>query len=169
MVASPRLGIGSGAVVAVTLVLVCLHFVLRLGLGMGPEAPDLLVVALLLHVRNVRFGTAACIGFALGLLEDAFALVAFGANIVAMTVVGMLGVQTRAFFVSTTSISFHIVYFVVGAWLRDFIHWTLRWMAGVTGGFVEPMVLGAVPAALYAALVGVVVLRLTSPFSEHEP
>ena len=165
---SPRLGIGSGVVVAVTLILVFCHFVLKLGLGMGAEAPDLLTVALLFHVRRVHFGTAACVGFTLGMLEDAFALVAFGANTVAMTVVGILGVQTRAFFVPTTSLSFHLIYFVTGKWLRDFIHWILQQAAGVTSGFIEPMILTAVPAALYAALVGVLVVKLIGPFSEGE-
>ena len=165
---SPRLGIGSGAVVALTLILVFFHFVLRLGLGIGAEAPDLLTVALLLHVRRVRSGTAACIGFTLGILEDAFTLVAFGANTVAMTVVAILGVQTRAFFVSTTSLSFHIIYFVTGKWLRDFIHWILQQAAGVTGGFIEPMILTGVPAALYAGLVGVIVVKLIGPFNEGE-
>ena len=165
---APRLGIGSGAVVALTMILVFSHFVLRLGLGMGAGAPDLLTVALLLHVRRVHFGTAACVGFILGMLEDAFSLVAFGANTMAMTVVGILGVQTRAFFVSTTSLSFNIVYFVTGKWLRDFIHWILQQAAGVTNGFIEPMILNGVPAALYAALVGVLVVRLIGPFSESE-
>ena len=163
-----RLGIGSGAVVAFTLILVFIHFVLRLGVGMGAGAPDLLTVALLLHARRVRFGTAACVGFTLGMLEDAFTLVAFGANTVAMTVVGILGVQTRAFFVSTTSLSFNIVYFVTGKWLRDFIHWILQGAAGVRSGFIEPMILVGAPAALYAALVGVLIVRLIGPFSEGE-
>lgn len=165
---SPRLGIGSGVAVALTLILVFLHFVLRLGLGMAAEAPDLLAVALLLHARRVRFGTAACVGFTLGMLEDAFTLVAFGANTVAMTVVAMLGAQTRALFVPTTSLSFLITYFVTGKWLRDLIHWLLQRAGGVPGGFVEPMILTGVPAALYAALVGVLVVKFIHPFNEGE-
>ena len=163
-----RLGVGSSTVVAVALILVFVHLVLRLGLGMGAGAPDLLTVALLLNARRVRSGTAACIGFALGLLEDAFALVAFGANTVAMTVVGILGVQTRALFVSTTSLPFHIVYFATGKWLRDFIHWILQQRAGLTSGFAEPMILSGVPAALYVALAGVLLVSLMGPFSESE-
>lgn len=163
-----RLGMGSGTGVFLTLILVFFHFFLRLGLGMGAEAPDLLTVALLLHVRRVRSGTAACIGFALGMLEDAFTLVTFGANTLAMTLVGILGVQTRAIFVSTASLSFHIVYFGAGKWLRDFVHWILQRRVGFASGFVEPMILTGVPAALYAALVGVILVKLTSPFSENE-
>ena len=136
---------------------------------MGAWTPDLLTVALLLHARRVRFGTAACVGFTLGMLEDAFTLVAFGANTVAMTVVGILGVQTRAFFVSTTSLSFHIVYFATGKWLRDFIHWILQQAAGISGGFIEPMILTGVPAAFYAAVVGVLVVKFIGPFNASDP
>ena len=159
---------GPGAVVATTLTLVFVHLVLRLGLGMGTETPDLLTVALLLHARRVRSGTAACIGFAMGILEDAFAFAALGANAIAMTVVGILGVQTRMLFVSTMSLSFHIVYFTAGKWLRDFIHWILQQSAGLSSGFVESMVLTAGPAALYAALVGVLLVKLMGPANESE-
>lgn len=135
---------------------------------MGSGAPDLLTVALLFNVRRVRSGTAACIGFGFGMLEDAFTLVAFGANTLAMTLVGVLGVQTRAFFVSTAALSFHIVYFAVGKWLRDFIHWMLQQGAGLNSGFVEPMILTSVPAALYAALAGVLLVKLIGPLSDSE-
>jgi cell shape-determining protein MreD len=163
-----RLGMGAGAAVAVTLILVFLHFVLRLGLGVGAWAPDLLTVALLLSVRRVRFGTAAAVGFTFGILEDAFALVAFGANTLAMTVVGILGAQTRVLFVTTTSLSFQIIYFAAGKWLRDFIHWMLQQRIGLSTGFLEPMVLNGVPAALYAALAGLLFVRLVGPFGESE-
>lgn len=163
-----RLGIGPGTSVVVTLILVFFHFLLRLGMGMGAGAPDLLTIALLLNARRVRSGTAACIGFALGMLEDAFTLVAFGANTLAMTLVAILGVQTRAFFVSTAALSFQIVYFGAGKWLRDFVHWVLQQRVGLASGFLEPMILTGVPAALYAALVGVILVRLTGPFSENE-
>ena len=163
-----RLGTGAGAVVAVTLILVFLHFVLRLGMGIGAWAPDLLTVALLLSVRRVRFGTAATVGFTLGILEDAFALVAFGANTLAMTVVGILGAQTQVLFVTTTSLRFDIAYLAAGKWLRDFIHWILQQRMGLTTGFVEPMILDGVPAALYAALAGLLFLRLAGPFGEGE-
>lgn len=159
---------GPGAVVAITLVLVFAHFVLRLGLGVRAGSPDLLTVALLLCARRVRTGTAACIGFSMGLLEDAFALVAFGANTIAMTAVGVLGVQTRMFFISATSLSFHIVYFTTGKWLRDLIHWILQQGVGLPSGFVESMILAGGPAALYAALAGVLLVKLIGPASESE-
>ena len=162
-----QLGMGAGTVV-VTLILVFLHFVLRLGLGIGAWAPDLLTVALLLNVRGMRLGTAAAVGFTLGILEDAFALVAFGANTLAMTVVGILGAQTHVLFVTTTSLAFHIVYLAAGKWLRDLIHWILQQGIGPTAGFVEPMILDAVPSALYAALAGLLFVRLVGPFGESE-
>lgn len=165
---SRRLGFGPGAVLAISLILVFFHFALRLGFGVGAAAPDLLTLVLLLNARRVRAGTAACIGLALGMLEDAFTLVAFGANTLTMILVGTLGVQTRAFFVSTTSLSFHIVYFSTGKWLRDFIHWVLQQRAANATGFVEAMILTGVPAALYAALAGVLLVKLIGPFSEGE-
>lgn len=163
-----RLAVGAGVVVVVVLSLVLLHFVLRLGLGIGAWAPDLLTVALLLSVRRVRFGTAAAIGFTLGILEDAFVLVAFGANTVAMTLVGMLGAQTRVLFVTTTSLTFHLIYLAAGKWLRDFIHWLLQQKSDFASGFVESMLLDGVPAALYAALAGVLFAKLVGPHGESE-
>ncbi len=163
-----RLGMGAGGVVVVTLILVFLHFAFRLGLGIGAWAPDLLTVALLLNVRRLRLGTAAAVGFTLGILEDAFALATFGANTLAMTVVGILGAQTHVLFVTTTSLAFHIVYLAAGKWLRDLIHWILQQRIGPSTGFVEPMILDAVPAALYAALAGLLFVRLIGPYGESE-
>ncbi len=159
----------SGAVLAITLVLVLLHFVLWLGFGLGAAAPDLLTLALLLNARRVRAGTAACIGFALGVLADAFALVNFGANALAMSLVGILGVQTRALIVSAMSRSFHFVYFAVGKWSRDLVHWVLQQRAGHASGFVDALILDGVPAALYAASVGVLLVMLVGLFGERKP
>ena len=150
------------------LLLVFLHFVLRLGFATDAAIPDLLTVVLLLGARRVRTGTAACIGFTLGMLEDAFTLAAFGTNTLAMVLTGILGVQTRVFFVSVTSLSFHIAYFGAGKWLRDFIHWILQVRAGPAAGFVEAMVLTGVPAALYAALTGVLLVKLIGSSGEGE-
>ena len=163
-----RFALGSGAVLAVALTLAFGHFLLRLGLGIGTWAPDLLTMALLLSVRRVRFGTAAGIGFTLGILEDAFVLVTFGANTLAMTLLGMLGAQTRVLFVNTTSLSFHLIYLAAGKWLRDFIHWVLQQKSDFASGFVESMLLRGVPAALYVALVGVLFVKFLGPFGESE-
>jgi hypothetical protein len=75
--------------------LVIVHFLLHVGLGYGRGAPDLLTLGLLLAAREVRAGAAAAVGLLFGLLEDALSVLAFGANTVAMTAIGILGAFTR--------------------------------------------------------------------------
>jgi cell shape-determining protein MreD len=136
-----------------------LHFLLYVGLGIGIWAPDLLTVALLLLAREVRTSTAAAIGFFFGLLEDAFSILAFGANTLTMTLLGILGSRSRDLFLGE-SVVFFLSYLAVGTWLRFAIHWAL---AGeeVRGPAGRVLLLQGPVAALYAAGVGVLFLLLT--------
>jgi len=138
--------------------LVVMHFVLHVGLGYGRGAPDLLTIGLLLAAREVGLGTGAAIGLLLGLLEDALSVLAFGANTVAATVVGILGASTRDLFVGD-SLLFVVSYFFVGKWMRDFVHWV---MVGeeVRQPFVDQVVVQGIVGGVYAALVGVAVVTL---------
>jgi len=138
--------------------LVVVHFVLHVGLGYGRGAPDLLTIGLLLAAREVGLGTGAAIGLLLGLLEDALSVLAFGANTVAATVVGILGASTRDLFVGD-SLLFVVSYFFVGKWMRDFVHWV---MVGeeVRQPFVDQVVVQGIVGGVYAALVGVAVVTL---------
>lgn len=133
-------------------ILVLLHLLLQVGLGVGGWVPDLLTVALLLGSREVRLGTGAAMGFVFGLMEDAFSLLAFGANTVTLTVVGIAGARTRDLFVGD-SVLFMMSYLALGTWLRTFLHWLVAG-ATVRGPFVETLLLQGIPAALYAAVVG---------------
>lgn len=144
--------------------LVLLHFLLRVGLGIGEAAPDLLVVALLLMSRKTGLGVAAGMGFALGLLEDALSILAFGANSVALTVLGILGGTTRDLFVGD-SLFFLVSYFVLGKLARDVLHWVLVGEA-LRGPFVADALLGGLLAGVYAAVVGIVVMSLTGLWRE---
>jgi rod shape-determining protein MreD len=114
--------------------------------------------------REVRIGVAAGVGFAFGLLEDAFSILAFGANAVALTVVGILGARSRDLFVGE-SLTFLISYLALGTWLR----FALQWLLGGDGGPRPPagqaLLLQAPVAALYAAGVGVVLLRVMGAWS----
>lgn len=134
--------------------LVVLHFFLHLGLGLGPEAPDLLTVALLLAVREVGMGAGAALGFVLGLLEDAFSLLAFGANALAMTLVGAAGARTRDLFVGD-SLLFLVSYFFFGKWARDAVYWVLVGEP-LREPFVRAVLVHGTLTALYAAAAGVV-------------
>lgn len=139
--------------------LVVLHFLLHLGLGLGRAAPDLLTVALLLTAWTGGIGRGAGLGFVFGLLEDAFSVLAFGANAVAMTVVGALGAATREFFVGE-SLLFFVAYLVVGKWIRDLLQWLVAGEA-VREPFVQGLVVQSGLAALYAAAVGAALILVT--------
>ena len=119
--------------------LVTLHFFLHVALGLGAEAPDLLTVALLVAAREVRMGTGAAVGFAFGLLEDAFNVLAFGANTIAMTLTGAVGARTRDLFVGD-SLIFVVSYLFLGKWLRDLIFWVVIGNS-LRGPFMDSMVM----------------------------
>jgi rod shape-determining protein MreD len=141
------------------LFLVTMHFVLHTGLGMGSAAPDLLIVALLILAREVPLGPGAGAGFALGLLEDAFSALAFGANAMALTVVGALAARTRDLFVGDSRF-FLPAYFFGGTLLHELVYWMAAGEA-VREPFVQSLLVEAPIAALYAALVGSVVAIIT--------
>jgi len=143
--------------------LVVLHLLIHLGFGVGAAAPDLLTLALLLAAREVRMGTAGGVGFVFGLLEDSFSVLAFGANAVAMTVVGIVGARTREFFVGETFL-FFFFYLAGGKWLRELVHWVVAG-EGVRGPFLNALVVDGGIASLYVALVGLLILV---PFGGRE-
>jgi rod shape-determining protein MreD len=142
----------------VVLGLTVLHFLLHVGLGLGDVAPDLLTVALLVGVREVEVGWGAGIGLVLGLFEDAFAALAFGASTVAMTIVGIAGARTRDLFVGD-SLIFLVSYLFVGKWLKDLVYW-IAVGEDIRQPFLESMLIGSSLAAAYATAVGVVAITI---------
>ena len=148
----------------VVVTLCVLHFLLHVGFGFGPRAPDLLTVALLLASRELQPGVAAAAGLLLGLMEDAMSVLSFGANSLAMTLVGALGALTRDLFVGDSFV-FLISYFLLGKWIRDLAHWSMVSDA-VRQPFVDGMLVQAPLASLYAASVAVVVVLLTGLWRE---
>jgi cell shape-determining protein MreD len=135
-----------------------LHFLLHVGFGIGGAAPDLLTVALLLVAREVELGTAAGVGLAFGLLEDALSVLSFGATGFAMTVVGMVGAATRDLFVGD-SLLFLGSYFLLGKWIRDLLHWVAAGDA-LRQPFLDQVVIQGFWAAGYAAAVGLLLTEL---------
>lgn len=142
-----------------------LHFLLHVGLGLGVEAPDLLTVALLLAAREVGVGTAAGTGLVFGLLEDALSVLSFGANAVAMSLVGLLGAVTRDLFVGD-SLFFLVSYFVAGKFVRDLVHWAVMGEA-VRQPFVDQVLMQGIIGGFYAAAVGIVVMAVTGLWREN--
>jgi len=143
----------------VTGLLVALHFFLRLGLGYGSIAPDLLTLGLLVAARELRTGSAAALGLFLGVLEDSFSILAFGGSSVAMVVVAIVGSRTRDLFVGD-SVIFLVVYLVVGKWSRDLLQW-LAVGEGIREPFVETMLIQAPTSAIYLAVVGVIAVSVS--------
>lgn len=137
--------------------LVILHFLLHVAFSIEGAAPDFLTLALLLAARETGMGLAAAVGFVLGLLEDAFSVLAFGASTLAMTLVGILGARTRDLFVGD-SLRFVFMYLGAGKLLRDLIYWVV---AGDTirGPFISSVLVDGGVSALYLALVGVLIVQ----------
>ena len=144
--------------------LAALHFLLHVGFGLGDVAPDLLTVALLVAVREVDVAWGAVIGLVLGLLEDAFAVLGFGASTVAMTIIGVAGARTRILFVGD-SLIFLVSYLFVGKWGRDLLYW-IAVGDGVRQPFVESMLIGSGLAAIYATVVGVAAIAVSGTWGE---
>jgi len=133
---------------------------------MGAWAPDLLSVGLLLVAREVRPGPAAGLGFGLGLLEDAFSVLSFGANAMALTILGILGARSRDLFLGD-SLVFLVSYLALGSWLRVALHW----LFSGEGARMEPwnaLVVQGPMAAVYAAAVGTFVLLATGAWSRGD-
>ena len=139
--------------------LILLHFGLHVSLGLGESAPDLLVVALLMAAREVDIGRGAGLGFLLGLLDDAFSVLAFGANTFALTLVGMGGARARDLFVGD-SLFFLTSYLVLGKWARDFLHWVAVG-GGLRESFVDTMLIQSPISAVYAGIIGLVVIAIS--------
>jgi rod shape-determining protein MreD len=132
--------------------LVVLHFVLRVGLGLGVLAPDLLVVALLLASRRMRPGGAAGVGFVLGVLEGSANPTVFGASSLALSIVGYLGSRSREWLAGDDPVTM-VAYFFVGTLLYEALLYLLLAMMGA-GGSAMALAIPALFASLYAAAVG---------------
>jgi len=145
-------------VVVLTVGLILMHLVLHVALGLGREAPDLFVVALLLASRSMNVRSGAVLGMLLGLLEDAYSMTSFGSNVLAMTLLGMAGAKSRDLFVGDSK-SFLATFFVLGAWVRFALVWA------VTDSAVRPdldqrLLVESVLLALYAASFGIAIKLL---------
>jgi rod shape-determining protein MreD len=133
-------------------VVVALHFVLRVGLGLGVLAPDLLVVALLLASRRLRPGAAAGVGFALGLLEGAATPTVFGAASLALAVVGYLGSRSREWLAGDDPLTM-VAFFFAGTMLYELLLYAVLAAQG-GGGSLMALLIPATFASLYAAAAG---------------
>ncbi|HUG02216.1 MAG TPA: rod shape-determining protein MreD [Longimicrobiales bacterium] len=148
---------------AMVALLVGVHFVLRISLGFGESAPDLLTVALLLAARRLRPSVGAALGLVLGVLRDSLGVGSFGADGLAMTVIGWLGGRSRDWFEGGTPL-FIGVYLTLGVWA----HHILRTILGgvpVDSSIIGALVIGPIVGALYAAAAGVAAFLAYTSFA----
>lgn len=132
--------------------LVALHFFLRVGLGLGLWAPDLLVVAVLLASRRMRPGWAAGLGALLGLLEGSANPFLFGVASLALAVLGYLGARSREWLAGDDPLNL-VAFLFGGTLLYQLMLYLILAFQG-TGGSPLALVLPTVVAALYAAAAG---------------
>lgn len=141
-------------------ILVLLHFTLRPLLAWRVEL-DFLIVALLLMAVRVRPGTAALIGFFMGLAADSVTPVAFGAAALGMTVVGYGASWLKAVFFAD-NLALNGFFFFLGKWVFDLIRMIAeRQIVGVE--LLMQAILWAPLSAACTAIVGVMLLVILRP------
>jgi rod shape-determining protein MreD len=145
------------------LIFVVLHYTLRPLLGW--RAPmDFLVLALLLGAVRVRPGTAAVLGFILGLVSDSLAPEALGAGAMAMTVVGFGAAYLKAVFFAD-NIVLNAFFFFLGKWVFDIIYFLgEQRVHGVE--LVQQLLLWSPLSAAVTAAAGVLLLFIMRPLLE---
>jgi len=137
----------------VVILLPFLHFLMQVGFQVGPWTPDLLTLSLLLASREMRMSRAAGLGFLLGVLEDAFSILAVGA------LLGIVGARTRDLFLGE-SVQFFLIYLALGTWSRFALHWMVAGQE-VRGAPGRVLLLEAPLTALLTAAFGLLVLFAT--------
>jgi rod shape-determining protein MreD len=104
----------------VLLALLVLPFYLRPRLWNARVSPDFLLIGLMLFAMRSGAGTAAFVGFLVGLIEDTLTPARFGAATLAHTLVGYLASWGRAVFFADNMLV-NAAFVAVGLWLRDLI------------------------------------------------
>jgi rod shape-determining protein MreD len=147
-------------VALVFVILVVLHFTLRPLLAWR-ASPDFLLIAVLLIAIRVRPGTAAVVGFLVGIVADTLTLDAFGSTALAMSLVAFGSSWIKAVFFAD-DLALNAFFFFLGKWLFEIILLLTQQRAG-GGELVIEMLVWAPLGAAVTALAGVVTLMLLRP------
>jgi rod shape-determining protein MreD len=159
-----KVNVRSASVTVLILVLIALHFTLRPILDWRAGI-DFLVIALLVLSVRTRPGTAAVVGFLMGLVSDAMAPEALGAGALSLTVVGFAASRLKAAFFAD-SVGVNAVYVFLGKLAADIVFLLAEQRLG--GGALLAQLLVWTPlAAVVTSLVGLVVLALVRPTLER--
>lgn len=144
-------------------ILVLLHFTLRPLLGWHAEM-DFLIIALLLAAVRVRPGTAAVIGFAMGLVSDALTPAAFGSGALAMSGIGYAASWLKAAFFAD-NLALNGFFFFLGKWVFDVVYLMSERRVQGTALVMDLLVWSPLAAAATAGA-GVLLLVLLRPLLE---
>ena len=147
-------------------ILVLLHYTVRPFLGWRTP-PDFLIIALLLAAVRVRPGTAALIGFTMGLVADSLSVSAFGSSAIAMATIGFAAAWLKAVFFAD-NLLLNGIFFFFGKWMFDLLFlFAERRVHGVE--LLQQVLLWSVLSAAITALSGIVMLIILRPLLEGEP
>jgi rod shape-determining protein MreD len=147
-------------------ILVVLHFSVRPLLGWRAEI-DFLTIALLLAAVRVRPGTAALMGFVLGLIADSLTPSAFGAGALAMSLVGFAASWLKAVFFAD-NLALNGFFFFAGRWAFSIVYMLAEHQRHGVELAQEIFVWAPLSAAVTAAA-GVLLLVLMRPLLEPAP
>jgi rod shape-determining protein MreD len=145
------------------LILVLLHFSVRPLLGWRAEI-DFLLIAVLLAAVRVRPGTAAVMGFVVGLLVDSLTPSAFGAGALATTCVAFAASWLKAVFFAD-NLALNGFFFFAGRWAYAIIYVLAEHQRSGVELAQEIFVWAPLSAAVTAAA-GVILLVLMRPLLE---
>jgi rod shape-determining protein MreD len=155
------LGVIRGAVVFGLLLV--LHYTLRPLLGW--RAPiDFLVIAVLLAAVRVRPGTAALLGFALGLAIDSLTVTGLGAGALAMSAIAFTASWLKAIFFADNLV-LNGFFFFVGKWAFDIVL-VIAEQRLSGGDMLTQLLLWSPLSAANTAIAGIVLLILLRPVLE---
>jgi rod shape-determining protein MreD len=146
-------------------ILIVLHYTVR-PLMAWRAAPDFMVLALLLAAVRLRPGTAAVLGFVMGLTVDSVSLGPLGGAALAMGVVGFTASWLKSV-VFADDLRLNAFFFFVGKLAFDVLYIPFQRHGG--GAEVVILLMWSLLAALLTAIVGVVVLVMLRPILEPSP
>lgn len=143
--------------IAVFLLLVALHFLVRPFIGTRVSI-DFLVIAVLLVAVHVRPGLAALIGFATGLLADSLTPLSFGAGALALSAIGSAASWLKSV-VFGDNVLLQAVFFGAGKLAFDIIYLVVERRLGL-GAYIVQVLVWSPLSALATGIAGVLVVAV---------
>ena len=141
--------------IVVFLLLLALHYTVRPLLAWRLGIDFLVIAVLLLSVR-LRPGTAALLGFAIGLVSDSLTPTAFGAGALALTGLGFAASWLKAVFFAD-NVVLHASFFFLGKWAYDVVYVLVARQSSPTA-MLGQILLWSPLTAVVTAIAGVAIM-----------